>query len=626
MRSTVFTFFVLLATAGLGIVAFLQFRDGDLSQFFDAPPTRIGEKIYPEFDPAKAAGITLKSGDNLAHFVKTRDGWQVTSPWQDRMDVRAAMAIIAFANTTQVEDLAPRDELDPTAAGFLPTSHEVLIEDEDGNAMASFRLGRQTPWQHLPAGEQPQPIATTYLLPLEEDRKSHVYAATGNILPLFKDGFALLRDHRPFYFNPLKLQKVRLRTEQGELTLGRETSHSPWRIVKPLDLATDPEKMKALLEGLYDLQALDVTNRSEVTLPSNGARSESHQIAITPFGATEETVLEIFPPEDASARTARAMVSDRPDTLLALPLKAGPDAISISELPLTVNDLRDRTLTNLNVASIRGIAIESATAPTILVSREPPAPWIVTVQGEQQDANEQRLYDLLKAVTDTRVTSFETDAAPEDLSPWGLDRPIVKLVFLAENNQTLTISFGFDLRGDLFAKREDSATVMRLDRAVLDKIATFPHQWRHARLRTFNRIDLQKLIRQRGDEEPLELRYSFIDDQWEAFQNDEEVTSKLDPARAEFLLGLLEDLQVSTWLSARDSLASSALEDPDLVIITNEKTVDKFGDATGEKTRTLYLSADSETRRIYGKTDSEAYFFTLSPEVFLQLSLPLLDE
>jgi len=613
-------------TVGLGVVAFWHFRDGDLNRILGSPSVELGAKIYPDFDPSKATSIRLKSGALQAHFTKTEAGWQATSPWDDRMDGRAALAILAFVDTTQVEDLVPRDKLDSVTAGLSPASNEVRIEDAEGERMALFRLGRETPWQHLPSGEEPQPIATTYLIPLERGRKSHVYAATGNILPLFKDGFSSLRDHRPFYFNPLKLHKLRLRTAQGELTLERKNPFSPWRIVKPLDLATNPEAIKILFEGLFDLRALEVSNRSEVTLPSNGARLETQLIAITSFGETEETVLQIFTPEDASARTAKAIVSDRPEALFALPLRAEPGITSISELPLTVNDLRDRTLTNLNIASVREISIESATAPKILVSRQPPAPWIATIKGEGQEANEQRLYELLKAVTDTRVDSFETDAAPDDLSPWGLDRPIVQLSFLAENNQSLTIQFGMNLNGDLFAKREDSATVMRLERDFLDKIATLPHEWRHGRLWSVSRVDLQKLIRQRGQEEPMEMRYNFLADKWEAFQEGKEVTSKLDPALANLVLEVVANLEVSKWLSSTDPVASSVLKEPDLVFITNENTVDKFGDTIGTKSQALFLTADPKTRQVYGKIDSESEFFTISPKVFLKLSIPLLDE
>lgn len=626
MRSFLSLILIAIITVALGAVALWQFRDGNLHRVLGIPPVAVGERIYPELNPQDAVSIFLRSGGIQAHFVKTADGWQATKPWQDRMDGRAAHAIINFAHATVAEDLVERGKLDPEEAGLGAGNVEVHIKNAAGATLAYFRLGHRTPWQHLEKSEGAKPIPTMYLLPLERGRKSHVYAATGDILPLFKDGFKFLRDHRPFYFNPMTLQKMRLKTNQGELTLGRESPSSAWRIIKPLDLATNPEAVRNLLEGLFELQALKLSERSDVTMPSDRPSADGMEIGITPFGSEQETRLEIFPPQESSSRTTQAMVSDRPNTIFSLPLKAEPDAVSISVLPLTVNELREATLTNLNIASIRGIAIESISAPTILVSRQPPSPWIMTANGKEQEANEQRLYELLKAATETRAISFVTDAAPQDLSPWGLDRPIMTLVFLAENNQALTIFFGLDNSGNLFAKRKDSSTIMELAIDFLDKIAVRPHEWRHARLATFSRVDFSNLIRKQGDEESLKLGYDFMDDSWQAFQTDENVTSKLDPLRANFLLSALENLQVSSWLSPLDETAVSALKEPFLTFEITQRTVDEFGDRTGEKTYIIIIGVDRESGEFYGQKSSEDSYFKLSEETVLKLSVPLLDE
>ena len=626
MRSFFVTLLIAITTLVLGVVALWQFRDGNLYRMLGQPPTSLGKKIFPDFDPNQAALISLKTGDTQATFVKTASGWQLKKPWEDRMDARAAAAIIAFTGSTRVEDLVPRDKLDQDIAGLGAAGHEVRIDNAAGETLAFFRLGRRTPWEHLSQDEGAVPAPTMYLLPLERGRKSHVYAATGDILPLFKDNFKFLRDHRPFYFNPATLQKLRIKTSEGELTLGRESLNAPWRIIKPLDLATDPVMIKNLLERLFEFQAIKLSDRSEVMMPAEGTSGQNSEIGMTAFGSPEEIVLDMFPPENADARTTQAMVSDRPDTVFHLPLKAGSDLISLSDLPLTVNELRDASLTNLHIASIRGIAIESVTTPTILVTRQPPAPWIVTVNNLEQLANEQRLYELLKAATETRALSFVTDSAPEDLSPWGLDRPLLTLIFLGKDHQALTIHFGLDNGGNLFAKRKGSTSIMALDPAFLQKIAIRPHEWRHARLGSFNRVDLKSLKRRQAGDGMLELKYDPIGDTWTAFRGGEEVTAGLDPLKANFLIGVIENLQVTNWLSPTDELAATVLETPLLSFEIVEKTVDDFGDETGEKTETLLFGVHPETRLIFGKKVSEGSCFTISEDAFRNLNMPLLDE
>jgi len=625
LRAIVLTTILLVTASVLGGLAVWQMREGSLHRLLGSPPTAIGEKIYPEFQPGAVVSITVSSGETRVHFIRTGTGWESTTPWRDRMDARAAIAILTFANTTTARDFVPRDSLDPDLAGLATGNTEILLQSASGERLAFFRLGRRTPLLDLTVEDNPQTIPTTYLLPLDSGRKSHVYAATGDILPLFKDGFKFLRDHRPFHFNPLSLEKIRLRTEQGDLTLGRAAPNTPWRIVKPLDLSTNPAAVKTLLEGLVTLGATALSDRSVATLPSSGATPQNGQIAITPFGASTETVLDILPPESPEDRETQATVSDRPDSLFTIPLKTEPGLTSIADLPLTVNDLRDPTLTNLNIASVRGISIETATTPAILISREPPAPWTATVNGVSQEANEQRLYDLLKAVTDTRAIAFETDAAPEDLSPWGLDRPILTLTFLAADNQTLAISFGLDKRGGLFAKRNGSPSIMRLENRFLDSIAVRPHDWRHARLWSLSRVDLTNLTRTETGSPPLELTYNDLAEQWKANLSGGEVTSSLDPARAKFLLGILENLQVTRWLSTTDEAALAALETPALTFGLTENTFDDFGDKDGTREKSLILAVDPESKTVYGKITGDPSPFTITPETFLKLSIPLLD-
>lgn len=626
MRSLLFTLLLLGCTAVLGVLASWQFIEGNLNSILGTPPTDVGATIYPDFAPESVTSISIISEETKVSFVKTETGWQSTEPWQDRMDPRAAIAILTFANTAIAIDAVPRDDLDAKLAGLNGGNIEVNLGNSDGETLAKFRLGRRTPLLHLPDAEKPEPIPTTYLLPLERGRKSHVYAATGDILPLFKDGFNFLRDHRPFYFNPIATQKIRIRTGQGELTLARENPNSAWRITKPLDLSTNPTAVKSLLEGLVNLQANKLSDRAQVTLPTNGTSSQNDQIAITAFGSENETVLDILPPSTPDAVETHATVSDRPETVFTLPLKSDPSLVSIPDLPLTVNDLRDPTLTNLNIASIRGIAIESATSPTILISRHPPAPWITTINGTEQRANEQRLFELLKAVTTTRAIAFETDAAPEDLSPWGLDKPILRLIFLAQSNLSLSVTFGLDTNGNLFAKRKDSASIMRLDNSILDQIATNPHDWRHSLLWSVSSVDLKSITRVEGNSPPLKLNYDWNSDNWTAQSGETDVTENLDPARAKYLLAALENLQVARWVSPTDEAALKALAEPFLLFQVEMRTVDEFGDEQGTVTRTLALGIDPKTHLIYGKHSDDAALFTLSVETSQKLAIPLLEQ
>jgi hypothetical protein len=627
MRSLGFTLILaLLAILVCGLAGW-QWKEGNFNSVLGAPPVPPGGRIYSAFTPGEVKHIEISRNGVIASFDLRENGWQATLPWQDRMDPRAAVSIINFTLGLRVEDFAGRDDIDEQKAGLREGGVNIRLEGKGHTPLARYKMGRVTPWLATVKNIE-KPVPTVFIQPRDEGRKRFIYSCTGDISPLFKDGLKFLRDHRPFYFNPIALQKIRIRAEQGELTLGRETPKSPWRVVKPLDLATDPAAIKSLIEGLYELQAVKVSDRASVTLPTHGTLAKSGQIALTSFGSDAESVLEIFPRETPEARDVRASISDRPDTIFSLPLKPEPNLVSLADLPLAINDLRDATLTNLNIQSLRGILIQPATGAEILISRTPPQPWTASIDGQSQEANEERLFTLLKAVTEGRAIGFETDAAT-DFTPWGLHRPFLKLSFLGKDNQAINLAFGIDAKGGYFANRLGTPTVMRVDQSLVSSIAVRPYEWRPARLWSLDRVNLMAIERKSGTEPPLMLRYDFNKEEWTASRDSKDITPSLDPARANYMLGILEALKVNRWLSPDDESAAKALLSPTLTFKVIEKSTNDTGDFTGLVSREITLapgSAGANPAFYYGRLNSDAHPFLLDRDTYGKLATDLFEK
>jgi Domain of unknown function (DUF4340) len=626
MRSLGFTVILaLLAILTCGLAGW-RWVEGNFDSVLGAPPVPIGQNVYTSFTQAQVKRMQISRNGVTATFELGVEGWQGTLPWQDRMDPRAAVSIINFTLGMRVEDFAPRDDIQAQKAGLGESAINIRLEDGNRVPLASYKLGRQTPWL-ASVKDIETPVPTVFIHPRDDGRKRFIYAATGDIIPLFKDGLKFLRDHRPFYFNPVALQKIRIRADQGELTLGRETPQSPWRLLKPLDLATDPKAMKSLLEGLYELQALKLLDRATTPLPTIGTLAKSGQIALTSFGSEAETVLEIQPPETPDAREVRATVSDRPDTIFSLPLRPEPNLISLADLPLAVNDLRDPTLTNLNIQSLRGILIQPATGTDILITRTPPRPWETTIAGKSDEANEERLFTLLKAVTEGRAIGFETDAAT-DFTPWGLLRPFLKLRFLGQDNQGIELAFGIDGKGGFFVNRVGTPTIMRIDSSLVAAIAIQPYEWRPARLWSLDQVNLMQIDRTTLPEPTLSLRYQFDLEEWTATQGDKDITESIDPTRADFMLGILEGLKVTRWLAEDDESASKALMSPSLTFRVYQRGKDDDDNFTGIVTRDLILAPATSGANpgfYYGRLGTDSHPFLLDRETYQKISLELFD-
>ena len=250
---------------------------------------------------------------------------------------------------------------------------------------------------------------------------------------------------------------------------------------------------------------------------------------------------------------------------------------------------------------------------------------MATIDGVIHEANEERLFTLLKTVTEGRSIGFESDAAT-DFTPWGLDRPFLKLRFLGQENQVLELAFGIDGKGGFFVNRTGTPSVMRVDESLVASIAVQPYEWQPARLWSVDRMNLVTIERTSGTDSPMFLKYNFSAETWDATRDNQPVS--IDPTRANYMLGILEGLKVVRWLPTADESAANALSSPLLTFTVMEKTNDDMGDFKGFITRTVRLAPNIPGPNpgfYYGRLDSEPHPFLLDRDTFGKLATDLLD-
>lgn len=627
MRSITVTFFLtLVAAAAIGLATF-QWKQGNFDHIFGSPPVAVGEILYDHFEPNDVARIEVRSGNLEGVFEREGQHWETLTPWKDRMDPVAAAAIIQFSLGMRIEDHSPKDKINRSESGLDQKAIQMRLIDQRGEVLADYKVGRVSSWKAEVEGAE-QPMSTVFVQPKGERKDGTIYLCAGDITPLFQEDLKLLRDHRPLYFNPLNLQKISIFSQQGEITLGRENPNDPWRIIKPLDLPTERLAMQTLIEGLFNLRASQVSDRSEITLPTSNSGINTTKIELSRFNQQEPTILEIYPPESLEDTSLKAVVSDRPDTVFELPAKPTPGLVSLADLPLDVNALRDSTLTRLNIAALKSILISPSTGSKILISREPPNPWMATINGRAFLANEKSLFKLLKTVTGTQVNGFESDAAT-DFSPWGLDRPIISIRFLAINNEALELRFGINNKGQYFVNRTGTPTVMQVDGALIRAIAVLPHEWKHSLVWSINRVNLKRLVIKHADQRPLVLTYDFFEESWKAEQDAKNVTAQLVEARANFLLSQVEGIKVAKWLAKDDADALSALGNPSLTIAAQERLKDADDEVIGNRIRTLILAPAPKPMHHgfhFGMLSGGSNPFLIDSELYHKLAASLLDE
>lgn len=621
MRSKGITFLLVLLAAAFCAVAGWQWTTGNFHALFGTPPTPVGEHLYPHLRADDVHRIEVKTGSSIAVLRRDERGWLAVEPWKDRADPRIAGGIIAFTRGMKVEDSTPVEEARHVRSSLRENGVSITLSDASGDEIVHYLLGRAAPWK-AEDKDNPEPIPTVFVRRRESGRTNEIYVATGDINSLFKDNLRYLRDHHPFSFHPAALEKITLTTPEGAITLGRENPGAAWRIVKPLDLPTDVVAVRRLIERLFEMQAVKVTDRNGMTLPAGAEDARTIRVSIRSFGSDQETTLEIHPPDSPAGTEASATVSDRPGAIFSLLVKPERGLVSLADLPFKLQELRDPSLTHLDIAAIRGILIQSVTNPEILITREPPAPWKISSAGKSYDANEENLYRLLKNITTARATEIATDAAT-DFTPWGLDKPFLTLRFLAADNRALEIRFGMDGKGGFYANRLGTPTVMKVDELLVRSVATRPYEWMPSRAWTINRVFLTGVIRETAGQPTLVLKYNDNFESWSGERNGRDITGDIDGIRAGQLLDELENLKTTRWLAADDEEARRALLSPALKFTVVERKENDEGEAAGVASHVLVLAPQGDPARAtawYGSTTASPHPFLIDAAVAKKLA------
>jgi Domain of unknown function (DUF4340) len=632
MRSKLFTLLLILIASSTVWLTVVRLREGNLSRIFGAPQTKIGAPLY-SFPSNQVRKIAITTGSGTSAECYYDHGiWYMSSPWKDRMNPQAAATIIGFTLGTRVVDAFSVEKLTTNQKAFRDGITKVRLDDVNGTSLARYHLGRRTSFISYDE-EKKQEYPTIFVQPRDRSRKNFTYACTDYGLQiLFKDNFRFLRDHHPFLMDPLLVSSVRMRSAEGEMQLTRGTDKSPWHISKPLELGTNPKKVKQLLENLFEFQAIRILNRSEVTLPTSPPKGND-LIAIRHFGIEKEVVMEIYPPADEKSETVYATVSDRPDAVLELLRKPLPGSendankiLSLEDLPNTVNELRNRTLTNLNPASLQSIQISSSTSAPVLLTRDQASQsgkWMLDLGATKETANELTLFEFLKTLSEAEVTSFASDAAT-DLAAYGLDRPILSVRFLSFNNEGFSLNFGLSKDGMIYANRMGTTTVACVSEKYLKSIAPNAWRWKNPHVWSISPADFTQCVRQVTGKPALTLDYNFASEQWRATENGKDRTSDLSTEYANHILNALLNLDARTWLPPDEPEAVEALSKPIAAIMVTSRKVNEEGDDDGVQKRILYLAPKQVmggAPEFYARVDGIQGLFLLDAEQVIKMMI-----
>ena len=572
MRILRFILLVLVTLAAIGAAVLLTI-DGNLSRIIGRTAFSSGERLFPytKEEMNEISWMRINCGGDMAEFRRRPNGvWWGEKPWDDRMDPRAAAAILQYTYSTSIVDALPLHKIDSASlkefgvktTPITITLKEMSADGRRSSTMARYTLGSTAPWL-VDDTENQTTDDTTYMQTDFYGRDSRILVGTGNILPLFKSGIRQLRDHRPLLIHPAMPASIEINNKGQRIALERPSPdpRTPWKITYPLPLDTDPQMMDVLLGTLQKLTAVRVYDPEETSVPDM-TDDQVTSVSIRNFTgrlagdgkslAVEEkpVTLRIYPPSDNSnlAELVKATVSDRKAVFeLAQTTGSNKEVPGVRNIPLDLNLLRSKQLTDIGDYKITGLSIRRSLQdyPTIVrfvqgdekTGQQPT--WMYTAEGSRyQEVNPDHLVSLLKTAKTGNVAGFASDKAT-DLAVYGLDNPLLTLTMslLPKPNEEprppVTVFFSKGTDGSWYARQSGKPTVVMLDNEYMKNFTANALAWKKKSLLSFNRYNLKEMHLERiGSGGALVLKFDRLDDSWTASKDGRDETQHNTPNRA----------------------------------------------------------------------------------------------
>jgi hypothetical protein len=657
MLSKWFTLSLVILASVVGGLACIQlfFHQDDLGKIFGTPPRQAGDVLYENFDPGAVHTVVIsKSSGERAEFVRRKGIWRMVDPKQDRADYAILQTIIYFSRHLQVEDVIRRKDITLEEAGMRASGtyggrYNITLKDRTQNTLANYRLGRRTAWHRL-NDKDGTLIETFFVRPAKGSMDDHIYICSApeklkiSVRQTLDRGLSRLRDHHPLLFNQQGIADITIRAKGREIVLSRPDPDSPaWKMTKPLEARTKPEMINGLIVGLAQLEAIRIHDLKSVTIPPRPPGEFLVEVELRHFGSdgsrgqTSDT-LTIEPPSPPDADTVLASIEARPDLVFEIPLNPVTGSMTLSQLPLEVDQLRERTLTSLDIATLKSMTIHQFNDPGLIhvflgVERSGQARWMLNQGGDTAPANEAVMARVLQAISLNEVIGFASNAA-SNLSRYGLSPPAKRIILDLREGDPIDLFFGRGVNGRFYAMRHGSSAVAEIDAATYTSIATRPYQWRDSLLMPFSIVDLSIMkiekfpFRVPLADPALTLKYKFLSEDWEARQFDEDVSAGLNKHRANQFIKFMESLRVERWLDESTPAAIRALREPTFRFTAVFRELDGQGDLKGFREASFDLAPANRSPRnriFYGKLKDDPHYFVLSMDSYHQLSTPLMD-
>jgi Domain of unknown function (DUF4340) len=553
------------------------------------------------FDPKTVDTVLISGKDMELKLVRINGVWRITHPIKDRANADLLEKVLTTVSDLQWMETTARKDIknsDWKRAGLNDASLELVMLST-GKEQARLKLGA--------AGTL---LNTLFISTVDRKNEQQIHLARTPLGAICTKTVEDWRDVRVLRLGPEKVRRFVISAGDGVLEFTRNSSRE-WDVTKPLQTRASQERVSAVLNAMLNLEA----KPGKTGAPPPAAASTSPVMKITFDVPDLPKPIELsLQPSEKPEEEPIVSVSDRPG-LFRVPPKVA------TFWKLQPNHLRDQRVVRLDPEKATSLRLRSIAYPEIVLNREADT-WMLTRHGVSAPANQDRVHQLFEGFNSAEVVDFPADA-PKSLEVFGLHQPFLEVEW-HEGQSGDTLRFGKGKDDGIYAARASAAFVYRINPQMLQYAPPDSLKWRDPTVINLSIFNVKRIITSVGAAPPTTLHYDASYAAWKGDIAGQDISARIDRAKADALLQKLVNLQAAEWTTERTA-AYAALKNPTLTI--QLLTADPNDPEAKTKPLTITLAPtvpNIDTAIYHGRINEEPDTFLINRDLYHHLAAPVI--
>lgn len=405
--------------------------------------TETAKTLFPEIQEQQVNSVRLKYPGHDVTIIRDGRKWLVIKDSKRfNGDDGAVGSLLNEISEMEVQKVAADNPSSLDDFGLKSPRVEVMLKTPFGEYRLS--VGSETP---VGLGTYVRVGGKDDVLIVDRD----------SLLPFLDRSENDFRDKQILALEEEKIRRVIFRS--GESSFEVERQGGSWVAKQiPSYARLNQDRMGLILKAFLNLKI----DNFEVDDPMN----------LSAYGLVKPNAeIEIFEDGD-SIRVLFGEKKENGDYYVKLDSE-GP-VYSISEyvfvqIPESIDDIRVRKLINIDPTKVRGLEIREG--DNVLSMQKDGDSWRIIDDGTAR-VDETKINALLNTIAVTEVETFVEDY-PSNLTPYGLDRPEIRIAVTGGDGEKTTLLFGRREGKEVYAKVLGQESVYGLSDALLSKIHVY---------------------------------------------------------------------------------------------------------------------------------------------------------